>query len=159
MKLNPYTLGLAAGAVGLGLAAVYVWHRGIAGAAKDIGGAAVDAVGGVASGVVGGVSEAVGIPTPSQTTTDPKVARWIIDHYGYWEASKWSGAPALAQAWWMDSGTGTAPAAESELARYLATLPQSTSVDYDETERLRARYPALEPAPASYDPTGYAYGA
>jgi hypothetical protein len=161
-KLNPMTLGITAAALGLGLVAVYVWSRGISGAASDAGKAAVNLAGGVATGVVDGVSGAVGIPATSDTTTDPAVARWIIDNYGYFEASKWSGAPALLKGWWMDAGTGKAPDAGSTLAKYLATLPpvtaSSSAID-DETARLLNRYPAPAGEAASYEPIGYAYGA
>lgn len=161
-KLNPMILGITAAALGLGLVAVYVWSRGVSGAASDVGKAAVNLAGGVATGVVDGVSGAVGIPTTSDTTTDPLVARWIIDNYGYFEASKWAGAPALLKGWWMDAGTGKAPDAGSTLAKYLATLPPVTAAETavdDETARLLNRYPA--PTPAGYEPNpgGYAYGA
>jgi hypothetical protein len=160
MKLNPYTIGLAAGALGLSLVAVYVWHRGVAGAAKDVGGAAVDAAGGVVTGVVDGVSGAVGLPSTDETTTDAAVARYVIDRAGYFEASKWAGAGALFKALMMPAGSGAPPAPGTPLAAFLATLPPPPVSQVDsETERLLNRYPA----PAVYDlepqsPT-YAWGA
>lgn len=101
----------------LGAAGLYVWRMGgIAPAAAAAGAAAVNAAGAAASGAVGAVGAAAGLPTPDETTTDPAVARWLIDGYGYFEASKWSGALALARAAFMDEGSGTPPPAGSALA-------------------------------------------
>jgi hypothetical protein len=47
------------------------------------------------------VSAAVGIPTPADTTTDPLVARWILDYPGTGgplAASQWASVSALYQA-------------------------------------------------------------
>jgi hypothetical protein len=138
------SVAIVAVAAGLGLVGFYVWRKGgIAGAAAGAGAAAVEAVGGAASGAVGAIGAAVGLPTPAQTTTDPRVARWIIDSYGYMTASQWSGLPALVSAMGLASGSGTPPPAGSALAAALPVLPVAT---YDETDRLLNRYPAPDPS-------------
>lgn len=114
-----------------GLLTLYVIRKGglanAAGAAgAAIGGAAVRAAGGVATGVVDAASAAAGIPGPSETTTDPRVVRWIIDNYGYLVASKWAGVPALLSALSMSAGTGTAPAPGA--AAYSA-MPKARVID------------------------------
>ncbi len=124
--MNAPTLGqaegttlMAAGLVAL-VAVIYVFKRGPGQVAADAGKAAAGAVAAAAGGVATGVADAgsgvVGIPTTEQTTTDPSVARWLIDNYGYWDAVKWSGAPALFSAIGMDAGTGTPPPAGSAVA-------------------------------------------
>ena len=65
--------------------------------------------GGVPGAVVGTVGAAAGLPTPSQTTTDARVARWIIDTQGYWAASKWCGVPALIEGATLPAGSGIPP--------------------------------------------------
>ena len=137
--MKPGMVGVAvmAGLVGLGLVGLYVWKKGgIANAAAGVGGAVVDAAGGVASGVVGGIGESVGLPTPAQTTTDAEVSRWIIDNYGWLEASKWTGAPALARAMLMDAGTGKPPAPGTELAqRFPIKAVTTTTGDFARLDR------------------------
>ena len=152
----PFSVGLAA-VFALGVA-FYVWKKGgIGGAASAAGAGVVDAgvafVGGAAtaagtaaSGAVGAIGATVGLPTPMQTTTDPRVARWIIDNAGYWQASLWSGVPALWAASSLPAGSGTAPPPGSPIAD---AFPNAAT--YDETARLLDRYPA--PAPASNAPT------
>lgn len=142
MNVSPTVAVAAVAVAGVGLAVWWVSRRGGVGeAASAIGAgavnAAVDAAGGLVSGGVGAIGQTVGLPTPAQTTTDAAVARWIIDQHGYFEASKWASAPALARAVFMDSGSGTPPPAGSAAA---VGLPLRAS--YDETERLRRRYPA-----------------
>jgi hypothetical protein len=98
------------GALGVaGLLAWWVWRKGIAGASSAAAQAAVTAAGGAVKGAIEAVSGAVGIPGPGETTTDPKVTRWILDNYGFMTASQWSGAPALLVALTMSSGTGQPP--------------------------------------------------
>jgi hypothetical protein len=88
--------------------ALFAWRKGgIAAAASSVGSAAVTAAGGAVSGAVGAVGASVGLPTPDQTVTDAASVRWLIDTYGYLDASKWAGAPALFSAIGMKSGTGT----------------------------------------------------
>lgn len=115
MRITATGVALTAAAVAAGLLALYVIRKGglgnAAGAAgAAIGGAAVRAVGGAATGAIDAASAAAGIPGPSETSTDPRVVRWIIDNYGYLVASKWAGVPALLSALSMAAGTGTAPA-------------------------------------------------
>lgn len=134
----PATVILAALAAG-GLA-FYVWRKGgVSQAAQALGAGAVRAVDGAASGVVGAVGEVAGLPTPSQTTTDPYVARWLIDRAGYFQASLWASAPALLRAATMPAGSGRPPSAGSLLAAQFPVLPVA---EYDEVDRLLRRYPA-----------------
>jgi hypothetical protein len=156
MKLNTGTMAAVAIIGGAAVIGLYVWKRGgvaqaAQGAGEAIGGAVIDLGGGAVSGVVGGVSSAVGLPTPSDTTTDASVARWIIDNFGYWEASKWCGVPALVKGAAMDAGTGKAPPANSPAGREFLprVVPQAS---YDETDRLARRYPA--PSVSYYDTAG-----
>ena len=145
----PWQIGLAllfAGGVGL-----YVLKRGgLASAASGAGAAVVSAAGNAASGAGGAIGAGVGLPTPQETTTDPRTARWLIDNVGYWQASQWSGLPALYAATGLAVGSGRAPAQGTALAQ---TFPQYAT--YDETDRLLARYPA-PPAPSEphYDALG-----
>lgn len=113
---------------------LYVLRNGVKGAAHDIGEGAVDLVvdtaGGVAGGVIDGVSTAAGIPTTQDTTTNPAVARYIMDHQqgGQLQASLWSGAPAYMKALFMDPGTGTPPPPGTKLA---ARFPPPFDSDWD----------------------------
>lgn len=110
MSLQIRPLWIVAGAaVGLGLAVMWVAVKDGKSTGEAIGTAAVDLAEGTVVGVVGGLGSVVGLPTPSQTTTDPAVARWIIDRHGYLTASKWASAPALFKGMWMKEGTGTPP--------------------------------------------------
>jgi hypothetical protein len=116
--------------IGLGLAGLGLWvlsKGGLAGAAKAAGGAVVKAAGAAATGGVDATSVAVGIPTTEETTTDPAVARWLIDQVGYWEASFWCGVPALTKGALMDAGTGTPPPPGSAIARHFGTAPANLS--------------------------------
>lgn len=125
-------VGLAV--VGVGL---YVWKKGgIANAVAGAGSAIVGAADQAVAGGVGAIGSTVGIPTPAQTTTDPAVARWLIDSQGWLAASKWSSAGALFTAMSLPIGSGTAPASGSLLDQ------QFPHASYDETERLKQRYPA-----------------
>lgn len=69
--------------------------------------------GGLPGAAVGAVGQVVGLPTPSQTTTDPRVARWMIDNLGMYEASRWAGAPALFGALMLSSAEGIPPSPAS----------------------------------------------
>jgi hypothetical protein len=123
---------LALVAVGVaGAAALWVWKKGGVFGALNAG----------LTGAVDTASEALGIPTTKQTTTDAGVARWLIDYFGQYEASKWASAYAYARAQLMSAGTGTPPASDSPVGiEFLPRwFPQSTP--WDETDRLLARYP------------------
>jgi hypothetical protein len=116
------------------VAAFYVWRKGSIGAAASSAGAAVvNAAGGVASGAVGAIGASVGLPTPDQTTTDPAVARWLIDRAGYFTASQWAGVPALLSAWSMPAGSGTPPPPGSAIAAAFPPVPMTTG-DFTRTD-------------------------
>lgn len=121
-ELQVYALGAGVLLVGV-LALKLTSAGGAASVGTAVGSAAVGAVTGVTTGVVSGVSEVVGIPTPLDTTTDAKVARWMIDTQGYWTASLWCGVPAMWNAAQMEPGTGTPPPAGSQLAQKFGTAP------------------------------------
>lgn len=126
------TVLLVAGGLAL-VAVLYVLKKGVGPAAAQAGAAVVDAAGSAVSGGVGAVSTAAGIPTPDQTTTDAGVARWLIDNYGYWDASQWAGAPALFRAMTMSAGSGTAPAAGTAVANAHPATPAmlaNSAIDY-----------------------------
>lgn len=148
---------LAAGAA----LAFYVWRKGgVAHAAASIGAAAVDAVGGAASGAVGAIGASVGIPTPDETTTDARVARWLIDREGWFVASLWSGAPALFAAGSLPAGSGTPPPAGSAIAaafppRQLSTGDFTrTDHGYDEPAPLGSPLPGF----SANDPATWGIG-
>lgn len=148
MTPDKNTLIVGAAVLGLGVAALYVWKKGgaanaAAAVGQAAGSAAVAVVGGVATGTVNAVSNAVSLPTTDQTTTDPKVARWIIDNAGHFEATKWAGVPALAKALFMAPGSGYPPPAGSAAGKRFASLIAATTGPDtgDETARLLVRYP------------------
>lgn len=117
--LTPSGLLALAGLVAAGAVAFYVVKKGGLGAAASAAGAAaVGAAVDLTSGAVGEIGATVGLPRPSETTTDAGVARWIIDHPlgGYLDASMWASAGALASGLAMDSGSGRPPPAGSDLA-------------------------------------------
>lgn len=108
----------------LGLLGVGIWifaKGGLANAAAAIGegavGAITNAASGVTTGVVTGVSKTVGLPTPSETTDDPYIARWIIDqpNGGKFEASKYATSSAFINALTIPEGQGAPPAVGSPL--------------------------------------------
>ncbi len=141
---------IGAGVAGAGLLLLYVQRQGLGNVAASVGAGAVQAVGGAASGAVGAIGQAVGLPTPAQTSTDEQVARWLIDNFGQFEASKWSGAPAYLRAQFMPAGSGKPPPADSAVGReFLPRLAPQAS--YDETDRLAARYPAPRDPTSIFD--------
>lgn len=79
--------------------------------------ALMSAAGSAVSGAVGAVGAAVGLPTPSDTTTDAKEARWLIDNRGQLVASQWASAPAYLEAQFMQAGTGNPPSPTSPAGR------------------------------------------
>ncbi len=103
------------GAVAFG---IWVLVRGLGTAAQDLSSGAVDVVTGAASGFVGAVGEAVGLPAPWDTTTNPRVARWIIDspYGGELLASAWSSAGAFFQAQFLNESDGIAPTPGTKIA-------------------------------------------
>jgi hypothetical protein len=103
--------GIAAiAAVGaLALVGLWVWRKGPAEAGAAVVGAAAQIADGAASAAVGGVGQVFGLPTPSQTVTEAEIGRYVIDQLGYWQASKWLSAAALARAWALPEGSGKPP--------------------------------------------------
>jgi len=153
-KLPEGALLYAVAGVGLvGAFGLWAWSKGgVQNAASAAGSAAAQAAIGAATGVVSGgvdvVSEGVGIPTTSDTTTDPYVARWLIDGWGYFTASLWSGAPALLHATFMDSGSGHPPPAGSAIALHFGTqapITGQTSGDFSRMDRAQQTSPADDP--------------
>lgn len=107
---------LILGAVGLGL---YVWWSGgFANAAEKAGEGLVNAAGGLIKGGVDAVGQGVGLPALSDITTDPYVARYIMDHPagGQIAATKYSSAAAYAGALWLDNYSGHTPPVGSKIA-------------------------------------------
>lgn len=150
--------GLLALVAVLGLAGfgLYVWKRGgVAAVVGDVVTGTVTAAGEVVTGTVGTAGQVVGLPTPDQTTTDPAVARWLIDNVSLFEASKWASAGALARALFMGSGSGTPPTAGTAVAERFGTQRLPTGYRMNgygqlmlpddaveaETRRLLDRYP------------------
>lgn len=138
MKAPAVPLSVALVALGAGAVLFYVWKKGgVSQAASAAGSAVVSAGVGAATGVVGGLGEVAGLPLPSDTTTDPRVARWLIDREGYFTASQWVGLPALWAAASLPAGSGTAPPAGSAIARAfppkVLTLGDFTRMDHDTT--------------------------
>lgn len=143
--MKPGSIIVLAGVGAAGLVAFYIWKKGgVSNAAQALGAGAVQAADGVITGAVGQAGAAVGLPLPSQTTTDPAVARWLIDQVGHFDASKWASAGAYTRALFMDAGSGTPPPAGSDVARqFQAQVAGYSATDTgDETARLLARYPA-----------------
>jgi hypothetical protein len=103
---------------GAGALALWFIIKGPGGFARDIAAGAVDTVTGAVTGAVGAVGEAVGLPGPSDTTQDPRVARWIIDSPfgGQALASAWSSVSAYVQAQFLPSGSGVEPEPGTKLA-------------------------------------------
>lgn len=138
--------------------AFYVWKKGgVAQAASGAGAAIVNAAGGAASGAVGAIGSSVGLPTPDETTTDPAVARWLIDRAGYFEASKWAGAPALWNAAFLPAGSGKAPAPGTALAKAFPPV-QMTTGDFTRTDHGYDTTPASAPPVDIFDVTTYGIG-
>lgn len=137
--------------------ALYVWRSGgVAAVAGSVVTGSVEAAGEVVTGTVGAAGQVVGLPTPAQTTDDPRVARWLIDNVSLFDASKWATATALIKAVLMDSGTGTPPTAGTAVAQVFGTNPLPVGYRMTgygallmpddavaaETRRLLDRYPA-----------------
>jgi hypothetical protein len=101
--------------------------------AKAVTGAAAD----VAVGVVGAVGAAAGLPTPTQTLSDPLQVRWIIDNVGSFVASKWATADAYIAALWMPPGAGDRYPPDGRILAALGVAPsvpvpvtQGSVIDY-----------------------------
>ena len=127
MKVGASGVLTLAGIAAVGVLGLWAWKQG----------GVINAAGAIVRGGVDAASDAIGIPTTQQTSTDAEVARWIIDNVGQFAASKWAGAPAYIRAQLLPAGSGKPPPANSPAG--LALLPIVAS--YDETDRLLARYP------------------
>lgn len=126
------------GVLGAGLLiAMWVLKRGgIQNAAEVLTTGAIRAADGAAAGVVGGVGSVVGLPTPSQTVTSPAQARYLIDVGGFFFASRWASAGALAQGALMTAWSGTPPPVGSPAhAALLQLQPQATTGDFARIDR------------------------
>lgn len=65
-----------------GVGAVWLWRRGLGGAAEDVAAGAVAVAGGAAVGVVKGTGEVVGVPD-----TDMALCKQALEAGDYWNAS------------------------------------------------------------------------
>lgn len=108
----------------LGIIGFVIYKGGIANAAAAITGGIVNAAGSVVTGSVDGIGQAVGLPALADITTDPAVARYIIDQNsgGQFVASKYSSAAAYAKAQLMPAGSGVPPAPNTALATLFPPL-------------------------------------
>lgn len=126
------------GVLGAGvLIAMWVLKRGgIQNAAEVLTSGAIRAADSAAAGVVGGIGSTVGLPTPSQTVTDERQTRYLIDTGGYFFASRWSSAPALLKAALLPVGSGTPPLTGTPVHAALVALPPvGTSGDFARSDR------------------------
>ena len=103
---------------GIGVA-LYVWKNGVAGAARNAGGALVDAAAGAFEGGVSSAGNVFGLPSYDQVTNDPHVARWILDspNGGYMAVSMYATPISTAQALQLPKGSGTPPPAGTKIAQ------------------------------------------
>jgi hypothetical protein len=97
--------------IGGGLLLLWIITRGPAKFAGDVARTAVAAGGEVVKGVVDEGGQAVGLPALENMTTDPYVARYIMDHPngGQLDASIWASLPAFAQAQFLPQYSGHMP--------------------------------------------------
>lgn len=117
------------GVLGAGvLIAMWVLKRGgVQNAAEVLTSGAIRVADSAAAGVVGGVGSTVGLPTPAQTVTDPKQARYMIDVAGYFFASRWASAYALARGALLPAWSGTPPPTGSPAHTALLSVQQPSS--------------------------------
>lgn len=80
--MNAQKAMIGAAAFALALGAIWIYRRGLGGAAEDVAKGAVSAVTGAATGAVKGVAGAVGIPD-----TEDKKCRDALAAGDYWNAS------------------------------------------------------------------------
>ena len=97
--------------IGGGLLLLWIITRSPSKVAGDIARGAVAVGGEVAKGVVDESGQIVGLPALENMTTDPYVARYILDHPngGQFAASVWSSLPALARAQFLPEYGGHMP--------------------------------------------------
>jgi hypothetical protein len=97
------------GGLVVGLFLLYKGVNAAGKAAAAVGGAVADTAKAAESATVatvGAIGAAVGLPTPSETISDPRQVRWIMDHVGSWPASQWGTASAYISALNMAPGSG-----------------------------------------------------
>lgn len=111
MQVQLSATGVAAiAAVGvLAVVGLWVWRKGPADVGAAVVGGAAELANGAASHTVGAAGSIFGLPTPAQTVTEAEVGRYVIDALGYWQASRWLSAGALARAWALPEGSGKPP--------------------------------------------------
>jgi hypothetical protein len=110
-------------AVGGGL---YLLWQGIK-AAGNAAKAGAQAVNDAAVTVVSDIGYAVGLPTTTQTLSDPRPVRWIIDHVGDFAASKWGTADAFFKAVFsLQRGDGDNKPPPAEVLAALGVAPASS---------------------------------
>ncbi len=80
--MNAQKLAVAAGLVVLGVGAVWLWRRGVAGVAEDVAAGAAKVASGAVTGMVKGAANIVGIPD-----TDMAKCRQAIAEGRLWDAS------------------------------------------------------------------------
>lgn len=97
--------------IGGGLLILWIITRSPSKVAGDIARGAVATAGEVATGVTDEAGQIIGLPALSDMTTDPYVARYIMDHPqgGQFSASVWSSLPALARAEFLPQYSGHMP--------------------------------------------------
>ena len=97
--------------IGGGLLLLWIITRSPSKVAGDIARGAVAAGGEVVKGVVDEGGQIVGLPALESMTTDPYVARYIMDHPngGLFDASLWASLPAFAQAQFLPEFSGHMP--------------------------------------------------
>ena len=138
MNVNKYGLKNDELLIVGGLATLlYIWWKGgVSGAASAAGKALVNVASGMTSGAVDTIGQGVGLPSLADITTDPSVARYLIDNPngGLFFASEWASAAAFFKATAMPSGSGTPPPAGSKVASLLA--PQNGSMPIAQAQPL-----------------------
>lgn len=97
--------------IGGGLLLLYIITRGPAKFAGDVARGVVAAGGEVVTGAVDETGQVIGLPALADMTTDPYVARYIMDHPngGQIAASVWASLPALAKAEFLPTYSGHMP--------------------------------------------------
>ncbi len=97
--------------VGGGLLLLWIITRTPSKVAGDIARGAVSVGKEVVTGVVDETGQTVGLPSLANMTSDPYVARYILDHPngGQVAASVWASLPAFAQAQFLPTYSGHMP--------------------------------------------------
>jgi hypothetical protein len=111
--------------IGGGLLLLWIITRSPSKVAGDLARGVVAASGEVVTGVVDEGGRIVGLPALADLTTDPYVARYIMDHPdgGHFAASVWASLPAFAQAEFLPTYSGHMPAPDSTIYRKFPPNP------------------------------------